>query len=84
MRIFRMCYAVLAGLALPIFALCRAFEYVWPEFRPDARTSLELDRLSRDVTDQTVRRSKFVAFIRRALGHDLFTAGHFDPGRAAA
>lgn len=80
MRSFSM---FLSFLIWPFSALFRAIEYVWPTYQPDARTSLALDRLV-DAAIQPVQRSRFAAFLKRALGHDLFTAGHFDPGRSAA
>lgn len=53
-------------------------------YQPSARETLELDRLVAPVTILPALRSRFLAFIERVRSHDLYSAGHFDPGRLAA
>lgn len=67
-----------------ILALTHAID--WPAFRPEARESIALDTVARELVDerQPGIASRFVEFGRRALLHPDFTAGHFDPGRMPA
>ena len=46
-------------------------------YRPDANTSLFLDDVTSTVSRDDSRSSAFLAFIRRALRHDHFSAGQF-------
>ena len=69
-------------------AMLRTFTEVidWPDFIPSARESIALDLASRERVDarQPGILARFAEFIRRALAHDEFSAGHFDPGRMLA
>lgn len=58
----------------------------WPDFIPSARESIALDVVARETVDhrQPGILARFAEFIRRALTHAEFTAGHFDPGRMPA
>lgn len=49
-----------------------------------AHVSLAIDALSRAFSAVTDKASSFRAFVSRALKHDHWTAGHFDPGRMTA
>lgn len=75
---------VSAVLYLPMLATeaVASIRWDWPA---DARTSLIADFISRRVIAilEPVR-SSFRAFYERALCHDLFTSGRFDPGRMPA
>jgi hypothetical protein len=46
-------------------------ETVWSVFKPDARTSLDLDRVSHQAAAEAIapKISRFKAFIERALSH---------------
>lgn len=58
----------------------------WPAFIPTARESIALDVAARELVDhrQSGILARFAEFIRRALAHDDYIAGHFDPGRTPA
>lgn len=58
----------------------------WPDFIPTARESIALDVAARELVDhrQPGIVSRFAEFVRRALAHDEYSAGHFDPGRMPA
>lgn len=55
----------------------------WPAYHPSPGESIALDVATRTEVDnrQPGIWSRFAEFARRALTHDEFTAGHFDPGR---
>lgn len=79
----RLIALVLAAIAWPFHAAVSAVErHVWPKL--EARDHLALDRAARVLDTGSTVRSRFKAFAARLLNHDLYTAGHFDPGRAAA
>lgn len=63
----------------PITAIANAFIY-----QPTAHEVLQLRSLAQPVAVLSTMRSRFRAFIDRALSHTHFTAGHFDPGRMPA
>ena len=46
--------------------------------------TMAMDRLARPFTIISAKASAFHAFISRALSHDRYIAGHFDPGRMPA
>lgn len=76
--------AVSAALYLPMLATeaIASVRWDWPE---DARTRLAIDAISRRavaVIDSA--RSTFRSFVARALTHDLYSSGKFDPGRTPA
>lgn len=50
----------------------------------DARASLDFEALRSEVPDNPAPLARFRAFLARALKHDCFTAGYFDPGRSLA
>jgi len=50
----------------------------------DAKTFLALNRLTAPVVVLADMRSRFVSFVKRALAHDEYRSGYFDPGRATA
>ncbi|WEK05754.1 MAG: hypothetical protein P0Y65_05725 [Candidatus Devosia phytovorans] len=84
MRYFMRLFAVvLAAFALPFVALARAVEsYVLPKL--DHRDSLALDRAAHVIDTGHPMRVRAKAFVDRLLNHDLYVAGHFDPGRMPA
>jgi hypothetical protein len=55
----------------------------WPAYHPSPGESIALDVAVRAEVDnrQPGIMSRFAEFVRRALTHAEFTAGHFDPGR---
>lgn len=76
--------AVSAVFYLPML-ITEAITSVRWEMLFDARTSLAMDGMAqRTAVADDPERSTFRSFIERALSHDLFVAGKFDPGRAAA
>ena len=82
-RLFRLIFSVLISPLLFVAgAIAQAIREVTPLF--DAKTTLALDRLLAPVAVIPEMRSRFDAFVKRALAHDLYSSGHFDPGRAAA
>lgn len=84
MRYFMRLFAiVLASLAAPFVVLARVVEsYVLPKL--DHRDSLALDRAAHAVDTGRPMRVRAKAFVDRLLNHDLYVAGHFDPGRMPA
>ncbi|MCR6673245.1 hypothetical protein [Devosia ginsengisoli] len=76
--------AAFAFLLAPISFVADAIRDAWPVYQPSASESLALDRLVEPVAIIPAMRSRFRAFVERLLDHDLFRAGHFDPGRCAA
>lgn len=78
----RLFYAPLLA-ALTVF---RSFAAVLlRSIRPPADLTLSLNHLARDAAAfGRDARSRFESFVDRARAHDLFTAGHFDPGRLRA
>jgi hypothetical protein len=73
---------LLAFAAPPAIAAFSA----WPAYHPSPGVSIALDAAAREHVDsrQPGILSRFSEFARRALTHDEFTAGHFDPGRMPA
>lgn len=61
----------------------RAIEYLF-SFYVDPRTIFSLDGLSRAVRDAPGALSRMRSYMARALKHDCYTAGYFDPGRSFA
>lgn len=55
----------------------------FPEYQPDARTSIALDRMRRVAESLPASLQRARSFVARALTHDNWSADHFDPGRAA-
>lgn len=55
-------------------------------FKPETAISMAIDRIKRDLTSIVDGAgSSFRSFFSTALQHDLFIAGHYDPGwRAGA
>lgn len=84
MRYFmRLIAIVLAAFALPFVALVRAVEaFVQPKL--DHRDSLALDRAAHVIDTGQPMRVRAKAFVDRLLNHELYVAGHFDPGRMPA
>jgi hypothetical protein len=79
----RLIALVLAAIAWPFHAAFSAVErHVWPKL--EARDHLALDHAAHALDTGSTVRSRFKAFVARLLDHDLYTAGHFDPGRMAA
>lgn len=79
----RLIALVLAAIAWPFTAAMVAVEaHVWPKL--EARDHLTLDRAAHAIDSGQTVRSRFKAFVARLLDHDLYTAGHFDPGRMPA
>lgn len=76
MRLFAVAFAVLIS---PVTFFARAVMY-----QPSPAETLAFDRLTRPVVVLPTVRSRFTAFIERLRTHDLFAAGHFDPGRCLA
>lgn len=77
--------ASLAAFAWAAHSFGAILEYVGTAWRydpPDARASLALDRMARAEVDhrQPGIAARFAEFIRRALTHDDFAAGRYDPG----
>jgi hypothetical protein len=66
--------------------LADAFDIRWPDYHPSPGESLALDVATRTEVDarQPGIFSRFAEFVRRALTHDEYSAGHFDPGRMPA
>lgn len=50
----------------------------------DARAALDINALRSEAPDNPAQLSRLRAFLARALKHDCFTAGYFDPGRSFA
>ncbi|SDL06568.1 hypothetical protein SAMN05428953_12633 [Mesorhizobium muleiense] len=50
----------------------------------DARSALDFNAMRSEAHDNPAPLSRFRAFVARALKHDCFTAGYFDPGRSFA
>lgn len=71
---------VIGLLVAPIVELGRAFIRF---DHADHRASLELDRSTREI-DALPIAARFMAFLKRCLEHDLFTAGRFDVARSTA
>lgn len=65
----------------PIFSLLRLFAV---ETKPDWRTVLAVDDIVRSEPAATPIRSRFRAFMARALDHSDYRGGVFDPGRCMA
>jgi len=85
MRIFpRLFGLVLAALFWPVTAAIAVVErHVWPKL--EARDILDLTHaVHAACATHEPERSRFSAFIKRLLDHDLYVAGHFDPGRTPA
>lgn len=83
MRYFmRLIAIVLAVLAWPAVAIRDAVRHAWPPL--DARDVLALDSAAHALDTGQTRRVRVAAFIKRLLTHDLYVAGHFDPGRLLA
>ncbi len=85
MRIFPRLFAiVLAALFWPITAAISAVErHAWPKL--EAHDILDLTHAVHATgAAQESARSRFSAFVMRLLDHDLYVAGHFDPGRTPA
>lgn len=80
MRYFlRLLSIAFAIIIWPVTAIANAFAY-----QPSAHQVLGLRRLTHLVEVLPIMRSRFRAFIDRAMTHANFTAGHFDPGRMPA
>lgn len=67
---------VLNALVYPFADAGRMFAELW---RPDASMSISLDHFGRTIAMPGVV-ARFKSFAARALSHDQFTAGHYDPG----
>lgn len=82
MKLLRLFFAPLISLA----ALCRAiFRAVLRAFQPLADLTFPILRPAREEAARYGRlRSRYESFVDRARAHDLFVAGHFDPGRLRA
>lgn len=82
-HLMRLIAIVLAAIAWPFAAAVAAVErHVWPKL--DAVDFLALDRAAHMLETGQTARSRFKAFVARLLDHDLYIAGHFDPGRTPA
>jgi hypothetical protein len=79
-RLISLISLILYSLALPVMTIATAAFKL--DFL-DARTRLSLDRLRHPAVLPALR-SRAVAFVARALTHDHYGAGHFDPGRQFA
>lgn len=89
MHIKRLLFASISFLvALPFVSRDIAIRLAdgWPAYHPTPGESIALDAAAREYVDarQPGIMSRFAEFILRALTHDEFTAGHFDPGRMPA
>jgi hypothetical protein len=70
--------------AYPLAAIIRAIESFFRTLYVDGKTMLAIDGLRRAVRDAPGALSRVRAFMARALKHDCYTAGYFDPGRSFA
>lgn len=50
----------------------------------DTSAAIDLEALRSEAPDNPAPLARFRAFVARALKHDRFTAGYFDPGRMPA
>lgn len=72
-------FAPFTALFTAIGVACKAM------FEPTPSARLELDRALADLRADAGRRAApFMAFLKRALDHDAYRAGHFDPGRCSS
>lgn len=71
-------------VTLSFVSLVRAIEHWFSALRVDAKTALALEGVRRAARDAPGALSRMRAYMARALKHDCFTAGYFDPGRSAA
>jgi hypothetical protein len=83
------CISLLVGLlslSLSVRDIAVRAAEGWPAYHPSPGESIALDIAARSEVDarQPGILARFAEFIRRALTHDEFTAGHFDPGRITA
>ncbi|RVD44643.1 hypothetical protein EN742_01630 [Mesorhizobium sp. M4A.F.Ca.ET.020.02.1.1] len=65
-------------------SILRAIERCFFAVPIDAKTSLALEGMRRAVRDAPGVLSRMRAYMARALKHDCYTAGYFDPGRSFA
>lgn len=67
-------------------SMADALDVRWPDYHPSPGESIALDLATRAEVDHRQRgiAARFAEFIRRALAHDDYSAGHFDPGRMPA
>jgi hypothetical protein len=84
-----LCTAVFSVLTVVSTTFVAAYEFAqalrWPDYAPDVRESLHLDRVRHELNagePQGLRRS--ISFRMRALLHDLFTGSGFAEPQAVA
>lgn len=66
------------------FEFIASLAFSWRFTDIPSHVSVALDELARPFTIIRDKASAFREFINRALVHDEYTAGHFDPGRMTA
>ncbi len=88
MAYFRSFATVFVAICLLTFNSILAYVGVeWRYDPPNATASLALDRIAREYAADAKQPSiaaRVVAFVKRALMHTEYSAGHFDPGRSFA
>lgn len=70
--------------SISLAAVLRAIESFFSVLYVDAKTSLALDGIRHAVRDAPGALSRLRSYMARALKHDCYTAGYFDPGRSFA
>jgi hypothetical protein len=88
-RITRFIAALCTAFTVLSTTIVAAYEFIqalrWPDYAPDVRESLHLDRVRHELNagePQGLRRS--ISFRMRALLHDLFTGSGFAEPQAVA
>lgn len=78
LAILRLGFAMLvAALSAPASMAVEYGQRAFAYFRPDATTSLALDAFARPLAAEPIPRSRFRAFVARALSHPAFNGGAF-------
>lgn len=80
------CLSLIFGISTAPADFADRLTLDWPDFHPSPNESIALDQVARVSVDhrQPGIAARFADFIRRAMSHDDFVAGHFDPGRMPA
>lgn len=81
MRYYHRLFGLFAFSFVSVIRAIECFVFAGPI---DAKTSLALEGLRRAVRDAPGVLSRMRAYMARALKHDCYTAGYFDPGRSFA
>ncbi len=76
------CLGIVGNFAHALREVGDSLDQGWPAYHPSPGESIALDAATRSEVDarQPGIAASFAAFARRALTHDEFTAGHYDPG----